>query len=265
MHKPRLVSAWLACCWVGMPYFASGFEGFLEPIETVDISSPQTGVLQKVEVSEGDRVEVGDILAVLDYRLIDASRKIARLKMNSNASLLAAQAELELANRKRTQFEKLHAAGNARTDELEQARLQERLAEAQVTRAREQLAVAELEHRRIGAEIEMHHIRSPINGEVITINRDSGELVAASQGPFIRVVNIDRLKFVSNLPESVAEQIDEGDDVRVMLDGSEEALDAKVTYLSDIIDPVSGTIKITLEIDSPGGARSGSPGRIVID
>jgi len=242
-----------------------GFEGFLEPIETVDIASSDTGILQSVKVKEGDQVAKGDVLAVLDYRLIGASLKVAKAKKESKASILAARAEWESAKQKLAEFRRLHAAGNARTDELNKAELEENVASAQVTRAQEQQLIADLEYKRIQAQINQNHIRSPIDGEIVTINRDNGELVSASGGPFIRVVNIKKLKFVTNIPSAEASKLSEGATVRLLIDENNQELVAVVEYLSEVIDPTSGTAKVTLIIDNPNDARSGLAGRMVLE
>ncbi|MBX2867372.1 MAG: efflux RND transporter periplasmic adaptor subunit [Acidiferrobacterales bacterium] len=244
---------------------ALGFEGFLEPSKTVDIASAETGVLSKISVKEGDEVKKGDVLAILDYRLVEASLRVAKARKNASASIQAAQAELKMAKRKLAQFEKLHAAGNARRDEVEVARLEENVARSQVSRAKEQQAIAALEYKRIQTEIETNHIRSPIDGVVTTINRDTGELVSSSQGPFIRIVNTEQLQFISNLPADKPLDIMEGSEVKIALDGQSEALVARVEYFSDIIDPTSGTAKITLVVEQPGTAKSGMAGRILLD
>ena len=104
-----------------MSFPSFGYEGFLEPIETVDIASSETGILQSVKVKEGDQVAKGDVVAVIDFRLIGASLKVAKAKKDSRASILAAKAEWESAKQKLAEFKKLYAAGNARRDELNKA------------------------------------------------------------------------------------------------------------------------------------------------
>ncbi len=248
-----------------MPLPSFGYEGFLEPIETVDIASSETGILQSVKVKEGDQVAKGDVVAVIDFRLIGASLKVAKAKKDSQASILAAKAEWESAKQKLAEFKRLHAAGNARRDELNKAELEESVASTQVTRAQEQQLVAELEYKRIQAQINQNHIRSPIDGEIVTVNRDSGELVSASQGPFIRVVNIEKLKFVTNIPSAEASNLSEGASVKLVVDEGNQELEAVVEYLSEVIDPTSGTAKVTLVIDQPNDARSGLAGKMVLE
>lgn len=240
------------------------FEGFLEPHQTVDITAAETGVLTTLNVSEGAEVKDGDVLAVLDSRLIEASLKVAKAKKNSTATILGASAEWEVSKNKLAQFEKLYAAGNARKDELVRAELDEKIVAAKLARAKEQKEILELEYKRIQMQIEQRIIRSPINGVVVTVNREAGELVSASHGPFIRIVDISQLKFITNIPRQDARKIDQGDEVSIELDEGGEKLKGKVEYVSQIIDPTSNTVKVSVNFENPGGVRSGNAGRLLL-
>lgn len=240
------------------------FEGFLEPQQTVDIAAAETGVLRKINVSEGAEVKAGDVLAVLDSRLIEASLKVAKAKKNSTATILGASAEWEVSKNKLAQFTKLYTAGNARKDELVRAELEEKIAAAKLSRAREQKKILELEYQRILMQIEHRIIRSPVNGVVVTVNREAGELVSASHGPFIRIVDISQMKFITNVPQEDVRKISRGHEISIELDEGGENLTGIVEHVSPIIDPTSDTVKVSVSLENPGGVRSGSAGRLLL-
>lgn len=240
------------------------FEGFTEPAEVVDLASAESGILSQVKVQEGDRVGAGDVLAVLDYRLIAASLKVAEARKNSNATIKSTRTELEMQREKLAQFEKLYAAGNARKDEVVRSRLDEKIAAANLERAQEQQLILKLEYQRIQAEIESRFIRSPLDGIVSTVNRDVGETVS-TQSPFIRVVNVDQLKFITNAPLEAVSTLNVGEQVRVVLDGNAGEVTGIVEHVAETVDPTSNTVKISVNISDPGRVKSGLAGRLVLD
>ena len=48
---------------------AGNVEGFTEPYKTIQVASPETGILSAVDVSEGDTVREGASIASLDKQL----------------------------------------------------------------------------------------------------------------------------------------------------------------------------------------------------
>ena len=68
---------------------AQTYEAFTEPERTVQASSADTGRVSQVVVKRGDRVKRGDLLMVLESRILEASLQTARRRANSNARIKA--------------------------------------------------------------------------------------------------------------------------------------------------------------------------------
>ena len=141
--------------------------GTLSAVGTVEIGSQTSGTLQKVLVDYNDHVKKGQLLAVVDTTLLEASVREAE------ASLAKTQAELAQAQTEFQRKQKLFQEGylseldflTVKT-KVETATASTKSAKAVVTRNQTNLQYAE--------------IRSPINGTVIQRSVEAGQTIAAS-------------------------------------------------------------------------------------
>jgi HlyD family secretion protein len=110
-------------------------------------------VVEKLEVAEGDRVEAGQVLAVLQG--IGLQR----------ADVMRFRAELTNATREFERKTRLHSKGSLSDTEFEAAQLRRDVARAGLERAR--------------ADLELSTVRSPLDGQVLEIHAREGERVGA--------------------------------------------------------------------------------------
>lgn len=164
--------------------------GNLQPTNTVDVGSELSGIVEKVFVDDNDNVKKGQALAQLDLsRLRDAvTRSRANLVaaeaqvMQVRATVAEARATLER-YRKVAQLSGGKVPSQAEMDaavaNLARAEANEASAHASVTQAR---ATLQSDETNLGKA----HIRSPINGVVLSRQVDPGQTVAASfQAPVL--------------------------------------------------------------------------------
>jgi HlyD family secretion protein len=178
--------------------------GTLEAKGTVEVGTQVSGSIDKVFVDFNDKVTKNQILAVLDTTLLSVAVRDAK------ASLLRAQAELELARTKYEDALQLHDAGyiseldfNTANTEYESARASLLSAQASLERA----------------EVNLKHavIRSPISGTVINRVVESGQTVAASLSTptlFLIAEDLALMEIHAYVDESDIGQIKEGQNVR---------------------------------------------------
>lgn len=164
--------------------------GNLQPTNTVDVGSELSGIVEKVFVDDNDSVKKGQVLAQLDLsKLHDAvTRSRANLAaaeaqvMQVRATVAEARATLER-YRKVAQLSAGKVPSQAEMDaavaNLARAEANEASARASVTQAR---ATLQSDETNLGKA----HIRSPINGVVLSRQVDPGQTVAASfQAPVL--------------------------------------------------------------------------------
>src|SRR5690349_19585982 len=78
----------------------SGFPCYVKPQRIVAISAPVTGILQTLRVDQGDILNAGDVVAVLESSLERAEVKVARAKAQMEAALLKSEQQLAFSRRK---------------------------------------------------------------------------------------------------------------------------------------------------------------------
>lgn len=204
--------------------------GSLEAENEVDIVARTTGPIVELNVEEGDFVRAGQVLARIDAAEIEAQLGIARVNL----------AEAELAwNRAQDSFQ----AEVVSQEAYDLARSNFDAAAAQI----------------VGTEIQLDYtvIRAPFDGLIIERVIKNAEHVANNARLF-RISDFDPLLCPIQLPEK--------DLPRLKLDQSAyltvEAytgvrFPARVLRISPVVDPATGTVKVTLEVQAQGRLRPG--------
>lgn len=235
-------------------------DGFTEPYRTIEVGSAETGTISAVEVREGDEVRQGDVLAVLDRDVLSALLAIAEQAMRSRGELDATTAELRLKRHRLAKLELLRTKGHAYEEEVERARADVAIAEAQVRSAKEELLIRKLEHRKILAQIEQRTLRAPMDGVIVRIQKDIGEYVAPNDPYVLTLVQLDPLLVTFSLTSAQAEQLHAGQEVLLWsTDAVTETTDSvqqmqgTVEYVAPVTDADSGTVRVKIRVANPDG------------
>jgi len=239
---------------------------FIEPWQEIDIASPEIGIIQRFEVIEGQTLAQGDIIVQLDNRLLEAALKVASERKNAVAAIQAARADYQRKKKLHQRFEALLAGGNARPEEVEKAALDATVAKAQLEVARERSRVAALEYEQIQARINSRSFRSPINGVVTRLYKDAGELVTSNDPLLAQVSQLDWLSAEVFMPARLSYAYQKGDMIEVKIPGAGIEARALIDYVSPVLDPKSGTVRIRIKLDNTQGKlRSGQRAVVVVD
>ena len=209
----------------------------LEAAARADVVAKTTGVVLETLVEEGDRVEQGQVLARLEkdrYRL-----EVER----TGATLERLKQELKRAR-------ELHDRDLMSSDEFDRARF-----EYQQQKAQHELAQLELRYT---------DIRAPIDGIVSERMIRTGNLVTEHQ-PVYSIDKFDPLWAVLHVPERELDRLEPGQPVQMRLDAFPDAAFAgEVLRVSPVVDPETGTFKVTAELHQDPRLRPGLFGRVSI-
>ncbi len=201
--------------------------GYTEPYRIITVSASEAGILKDLLVREGDLVKKDQVLARLDTSVLVAELEIAR-----------AEAHLQATRKQR--LEELAGSSRASADELEKARTDAIVKEAQV--------------RRTEAQIEARTMRTPVDGVVTEIKRDTSEAVSAANPHVLTVVEIDKLTVNLFLPPGRTNGLHAGAATKLrLLDESNAIVPATVEFLSPVIDAASGTVRAKFSIENGNG------------
>jgi RND family efflux transporter MFP subunit len=237
---------------ISLDTHAETMEGIVTPYRVIEVAMPESGVIHTSNLKEGESVKKGDTLVSLDNRLLDASLKVLEARMNSTARLVAASARLALLVKRLVTLQELAARGSAQSDEVDKAQSDVDIAKAEVLAERESQAIAKLKYDELREQIARRTLVSPIDGVVIHVARDRGELVSANQSVVAHIAELDKLHVVSHVAKNLAAELTIGQAVDVLLsDGFKHQ--GNIEFISPVADPRSGTIQIKVVLDNANG------------
>ncbi|HET8774025.1 MAG TPA: efflux RND transporter periplasmic adaptor subunit [Thermoanaerobaculia bacterium] len=167
--------------------------GVIKPMigAEVRVGSRLSGVVRRLYVKIGDRVEKGQLLAELDDRDLVARRREAL------AALQLAEANLDYASADLARKRELRASALLAPSELDLARRAYAVAEQQRDGARASLQVAT-------TQLDYGRIAAPIAGVVASVSTQEGETVAASFATptFVTLLDLGRLEVWAYVDET---------------------------------------------------------------
>jgi RND family efflux transporter MFP subunit len=243
------------------------------------ISSKVMGTVTALNVTEGDVIQQGDTLVVIDARqatamLDQANASLAGAKKARAAAISAlngAKAGEEQANLTLQRGKKM-LAGEAITPQdfeiIESRYKQARAAYAQAqsmvaaSRQRVKQAAAAVENARISEKDT--RVIAPFDGEIIAKNIHVGDL--ASPGtPLLTVENTDAFRVDLVVPEAYIQTIEAGQTVDVRISAiSETPVTGIVLVVVPAADQISRTFIVQVGIDPIENIRSGMFARVTL-
>lgn len=196
----------------------------VEAEEETEVVAKVGGVVEKIMVEEGDYVNAGDIIAKLDDEKIAV--QFAQAKANLN--------KLE-SNYQRS--EDLHKKNLISTEGFQQAKY-----EYEHQKATYELAVLDLQYT---------SIRTPISGVVAERLIKVGNMILPNQAVY-RVSGLDPLIAVLHMPERQLAKLRVGQKATLSVDAfGKSEFTGRIKRISPVVDPATGTIKVTLEMHDP--------------
>ena len=233
--------------------------------QDIDILPQVSGTLQRLCVSEGQKVAKGQTLFIIDQVPFQAALNTAEASQKAaNAALAIAQlsydSKKKLFDQQVISDVELQTAYNA----LLSAKAQVAQADAQVVNARNNLSYTV--------------VKSPSNGVVGTLPYRQGALVGPSMPQALTTVSdnsqmyvyfsINEAQLLNMTRESGSAEaaISAMPDIKLLLvDGSEYQYLGKVESVSGVVDRSTGTVQVRAVFDNPEKLlHSGSTGYVVI-
>jgi multidrug efflux pump subunit AcrA (membrane-fusion protein) len=243
-----------------------------------DLYAKAFGYVSQVNADIGDRVQEGQILAVIDdpetqaqYERVLAGVQQAKAALDvARRQLVGLQADrtLQLLTLKR---QKELFAGNAATAQaLDEANAREQASQANaetgqanIELAQANLQAAEAESQRLQALLQYTKIVAPFTGTVTRRLVNPGDLVQAATGarvaPLFTIQQLDPVRVFADVPEPNAVGIRLGQAATVSLyEPPGHVVHGLVTRIARALDPASRTMRV--EIDLPNQEETLLPG-----
>jgi RND family efflux transporter MFP subunit len=215
--------------------------GTTYPIERAEVSPDMSGIIEAVEVEEGDPVKKGQVLYRMRTSDLSLGVDQARAALKSAEVGLAAtkveydrmQRLLEQKATEQAQFDRVKAQYDSASVGVEQARVA-------LSQARRGLTDAT--------------VRSPIDGLVTEVRKNAGEMATMMPITVVLVVeNQATLEVRFRLPESALSALAPGDSVTARFEAVKSERTARVHRISPAVDLRTRTFEVIATIDNADG------------
>lgn len=178
--------------------------GTVEAINTVEVGTQISGTIKKIYVDYNDKVTKGQLLAVMDLKLLNATLS------NMQANLGVSRAQLNQAKDTYERNTVLFEKGVISEQEFLNSKYNYNQAESA-----KDAALAALENTKVN--IDFAHITSPISGTVTERSVEEGQTVAASFATptmFIIAEDLSKMQILADVDESDIGYIKDSMEVR---------------------------------------------------
>ncbi|MDH3230506.1 MAG: efflux RND transporter periplasmic adaptor subunit [Alphaproteobacteria bacterium] len=230
---------------------SAGYDCVIEPKRVVELGSAEDGVVGEILVDRGDIVEAGAIVARLDFELQVLTVERARVQAERNVEVRSSQARLAYRRREAARARQLHDKSIVSTKLLDEAKIEQQLAEYGVTAAELDRRMAEVELRVAEARLERRTIRSTVTGVVVEVTKSPGELTH-DQAPVMTIAQIDPLSVEVFIPIERFGTVTTGMEAEVLLGTPLDGVyKARVDVVDRVLDAASGTFGVRLELPNP--------------
>lgn len=199
----------------------------------VRVGAQVSGIVNKLNVTVGSRIQRGDVIAEIDARPIEAQVNQARTQVEID------QVALSKAQRDLSRGQQLLSAGLVPRQQTEDLEWQYKIAQAKLANSQSNLAAAEL-------TLSYTTIKAPISGIVSSVSTQEGETVAASFAAptFVTIVQDNALELVAMADETDIANVRPGDPVTFTVEaytsrefpGTVKRIDPTATIVSGVVN-----------------------------
>ncbi len=229
--------------------------GYVTARRIATVSSKITGKVQDVFIEEGQAVEAGELLALLEPTEASAQRDLSQAQLvAARSEVTRAQAQLRLAEQNLSRQRELAERKLIATAVLDQAIAERDALAAQLQSARSQVRVAGevLDVAQIG--LDNTEIRAPFAGVITVKAAQPGEMISpvSAGGGFTRtgigtVVDMDSLEIQVDVNESFIGRVRPGQKVEAVLNAYPDwRIPAEVIAIVPTADRSKATVKVRI-------------------
>ena len=198
-------------------------QGVVEADKNILISPEMAGVIQSIQVEEGQQVSQGQVLLSLDTDIIQ--RNIDEVKT-----------ALELAEEFYTRQQKLWEQKIGSEMQYLEAKSRKESLDKKLKTLQTQLAKAV--------------ITAPASGMIDEIMPKRGEMVMPGF-PLIRLVNLSEVYLKAEVSENYHRYVSKGKNVEVIFPSLKDTVKSKISRVGNYINPDSRTFKINVDLKNP--------------
>ncbi|NJN47885.1 MAG: efflux RND transporter periplasmic adaptor subunit [Candidatus Competibacteraceae bacterium] len=225
------------------------FVGRVEATRRSAVGFELSGLLQHVNVDEGDTVQQGQQLARLDTARLKAQRR------ELQAALAEAQANQALAKITLERFKQVVKSGGVTRQGLDEARESYRATQAGVTLAQSRIAT-------IDVELKKSDLHAPFTAKVIRRAVDEGRVLNAGE-PVLELMEHPPTEIRIGIAGRLVDTVRVGQRLTVEL--NDQSVPVRVKALLPVRGPDTGTVDVLLTLeDESDVVRAGDLARLAL-
>jgi RND family efflux transporter MFP subunit len=251
------------------------------PNQEVDLHAKVSGYLKEIHVDVGDRVRRGQSIALLEVpemanELAQATATLKRSELDVQRARGDVQRAENAMKIRKLSFDRLSSVLEARPNLIAQheidtasahfhdAQAQLMTARATLAAAEEQVRAAAANHERVRTMMAYLKISAPFSGVITQRYGDPGAMIQAGTAsqtqamPVVRLSEIDHLRLVLPVPESIVGRIKVGAPVEIRVDSLKRVFQGTVSRFTGKLN--SGTRTMETEVDIPNPNHVLMPG-----
>lgn len=208
-----------------------------DPARTAAVLTPLSGRLVSLKVALGDRVNKGQVLAIIDSPDLGQA-------YDDDAK---AQDALKLADKNLEREEGQHRIGAASDKDLDQSKSDRAQALAEYTRTQARLKV-------LGASADKSHllmVAASMSGSITALSVAPGDMINDPTQPLMTLADLSTVWVTALVPEKDVSAVFKGQSAEVTLSAyPDKVLRGKVLFVSDVIEPDSRRNKIRIAFEN---------------
>ncbi len=236
--------------------------GTLRAAQTSQLASQMMGNIVEIRVHEGDRVQRGQVLAVLDdaqpRAVLD---RAAAADLASQQGITAADSDLALAEATFKRYQTLYEKKSVSPQEFDEVKARYQAAEARRDMARAGQTQAKAAVQQAHTALGYARILAPFDGLVTEKKADVGVLVSPGM-PIFTVEDLRRYRLEATVNETDLKYVRMGQQISVVIDAvGDKEFKGKVVEIVPAADAASRSFLVKIEIPSDPALRSGLFGR----
>ena len=244
------------------------------PYEEIEVHAKVAGFLKAIYVDVGDRVQAGQLLAVLEIpELQDELQQDESAVKHAQDEIARVESDLdratsvhEVAHLGSTRLTKVVAArpNLVAQQDVDEAAGRDHVAEAQVATAkaalaaaREQLEFAKATQRKTATLFAYARITAPFGGVITRRYADTGAMIQAGTSsqtqakPLVQLSDNHRLRLVIPVPESAVSRIHLDGPVALQVRSLNKTITGTVARFSDRLDTDTRTMHVEVDVPNP--------------
>ncbi|NQZ54425.1 MAG: efflux RND transporter periplasmic adaptor subunit [Piscirickettsiaceae bacterium] len=228
------------------------FSGRLFPVDYVEIRPQVSGLITEVKFEDGQLVNKGDVLYIIDPRILKA------IVAQKKADLITAKNRYSFADKEHKRVIDLVKKKMVPQQVIDEYLNTKLIADSSVNHAKAELAEAEI-------NLSYAYIKAPISGRVSRTELTEGNLVSAGiQAPILTSIVANKsiyadfevdehtyLRYTNGL--STVDAGKQKNPVELRLQAGDHVYKGEIHAFDNMIDPASGTIRARARFDNSQG------------